>query len=318
MTLQHEFDFDPTCGYDREALLRIGPPASPPDFAEFWRDTFAATLSTPLNPALQTLDGCDPHSHLFRLDFDTLGGTRIGSWLSVPVDGEVRCGAVVGHGYGGREGPEPDLPLDGAVALFPCAPGFNLSARPDLPDNAQAHVIHDIESRERYILRSSTAMIWSAATALLAFYPQVAGRLVYLGGSFGGGLGALALPWDTRFVKAHLGVPTFGHHPLRLQCPCVGSAESVRRYYASHPEVLDVLQYYDAATAASRIGVPVLVSPALFDPAVPPPGQFAVANAIPDRGLFLLTAGHFDYPTMDSETHALRNVQERWFSDIVQ
>ena len=69
-------------------------------------------------------------------------------------------------------------------------------------------------------------------------------------------------------------MPTFGHHPLRVECPCQGSGNAVREYLQARPEVMDVLQYYDAATAAGYIESPTLVSPALFDPKVPPPGQF--------------------------------------------
>ena len=128
---------------------------------------------------------------------------------------------------------------------------------------------------------------------------------------FGGGLGALALPYDPRFKKAHLRVPTFGHHPLRLQCPCNGSGESVRRHHAQHPEVRNVLQYYDAATAASRIAIPTIGAPALFDPAVPPPGQFAVCNALSD--MHILSAGHFDHPQLPGENAVLSQKLTHWF-----
>jgi cephalosporin-C deacetylase len=40
------------------------------------------------------------------------------------------------------------------------------------------------------------------------------------------------------------------------------------------------------------------VAPALFDPAVAPPCQFAVANALPKskfNEIFILDAGHFEY-----------------------
>ena len=60
----------------------------------------------------------------------------------------------------------------------------------------------------------------------------------YLGISFGGGIGALALPWDERFHRAHLNVPSFGHHPLRLGMPCVGSGEAVRRHQRRTGQVL--------------------------------------------------------------------------------
>jgi cephalosporin-C deacetylase len=310
------YGFDPTYGYDRDALLAVGLPPRPRDFEEFWRDTAEQTARVPLRLDVTSLEGSDARQRLQRVDFDTWGGYRIGAWLVSPAEGEPLCGAVVGHGYGGRDAPDFDLPLDRVAAIFPCAPGFNLSARPDLPATSDRHVTHGIASRDTYILRPSVAALWSAATALLTLYPGVEEGLVYIGGSFGGGLGALALPWNRRFVRGHLVVPTFGHHPIRLQCSSVGSGEAVRRYHAAHPEIEWVLTYYDAATAASFIDIPVLVAPALADPAVPPPGQFAVANALRHRELFLLSAGHMPYAEEASEAAALRASQERWFCGI--
>ena len=46
--MRHDFPFDPTYGYGREALLKIEAPASADGFAEFWRDTFAETAAVPL------------------------------------------------------------------------------------------------------------------------------------------------------------------------------------------------------------------------------------------------------------------------------
>jgi cephalosporin-C deacetylase len=133
-------------------------------------------------------------------------------------------------------------------------------------------------------------------------YPEIAGALHYAGASFGGGIGALALPWDRRFLRAYLDVPSFGNHPLRVQLPCTGSGESVRRHYRTHPEALEVLAYFDAATAARHLRIPVFVAAALSDPAVPPPGQFAVYNALAgERELFVRKAAHCEYPEAEEE-----------------
>jgi len=109
---------------------------------------------------------------------------------------------------------------------------------------------------------------------------MAARRLDYLGISFGGGIGALALPWDERFHRAHLNVPSFGHHPLRLALPGVGSGEAVRRYQQRTGRALATLRSFDAAAAARYLRIPVHVAAARFDPAVPPPGQFAIYNAL--------------------------------------
>jgi cephalosporin-C deacetylase len=57
----------------------------------------------------------------------------------------------------------------------------------------------------------------------------------------------------------------------------------------------------------------VLCAPALFDPAVPPPGQWAVANALPRGEIVPLTAGHFANPYGNREQRRLREVLRRRF-----
>lgn len=310
--MKHPFHFDPTYGYNRDTLLAIRPPTAPEDMDAFWEQTFQEASQVPPSITQRPLATSHKKYRFTAVQFDSWGGWRIGAWLMVPREGEVRRTAVMGHGYGGRGEPDTALPLAETAVLFPCAPGFNLSARADTPDEALTHVLHGIESRESYILRPCVASLWAAATVLQTLFPQ-AEALFYLGNSFGGGLGALALPWDKRFERAWLGLPTFGHHPIRLQCPCVGSGEAVRLYAQAHPEVREVLAYYDAAVAAQKINIPVLVSPALFDPAVPPPGQFAVANALPQKELFIREVGHFEEEESLAEARRFYRVLKRWF-----
>lgn len=294
------FPFDPTYGCDESQLRAITPPpGAPSDFDAFWKETFEQTMRIPLRIEVKpnSVPALPPGYECKEIDFDSFGGIRNGGWLLTPREGEILQGIVMGHGYGGRAGPGLGVDLPNTAWFQPCAPGFHVSARVDLPSTAAFHVIHGIASRETYIIRACVAALWSALSVLKEVCPQVGDNIGYLGESFGGGLGALALPWDSRFKRGHLAVPTFGHHPLRLQCPCNGSGEAVRLYFRRRPEVVDVLKYYDAATAATRIRMPMTIAPALFDPAVPPPGQWAVANAVPsDKHIHVFTAGHFDHP----------------------
>ncbi len=131
--MQHDYPFDPTYGYSQNDLLAVGCPPEPGGFAEFWQNTYTETLSAPLNLSTTLLPNVSPSWQLFQLAFDTFGGIRIGAWLLVPADGDVVGGAVVGHGYGGRDAPELTVPFSRRVIIFPCAPGFNLSAREDIP-----------------------------------------------------------------------------------------------------------------------------------------------------------------------------------------
>jgi cephalosporin-C deacetylase len=97
--------------------------------------------------------------------------------------------------------------------------------------------------------------------------------------------------------------------------PCAGSGESVRSHYRRHPEVLQVLQYFDSALAAKHIRIPVYVTAALFDPAVPPPGQFAVYNALPaEKELFVREAAHFEFPGQAAESDRVFSRLTEWFA----
>ena len=303
---------DPTYGHDLGALLQVGAPDAPPDYEEFWRETYAQTLRVPPRIERREIASPDAEFRLFEIEFDGWQNFRVGGWLTLPRDGKFERGVVCGHGYGGREAAHFSVPGPRAVALFPCARGFHRARRVALPDKAARHVLHGIETRETYILRACVADLWASASVLLELFPRIEGQLDYSGGSFGGGLGALMLPFDARFRRAHLDVPTFGNHPLRVQMPCHGSGEAVRSYCKRHPEVTDVLAYFDAATAATFIETPTLVSPALSDPAVPPPGQFAVYNALAaSKELWVRSAGH---PTSEAESAQLFADLSKWFA----
>ena len=293
----HSYAFDPSYDMDLEQLLAIRAPEPPADFAKFWRQRHAVALSLSPRPRTQLAALHSPRHRVHALHFVSTDAVEIGGWLLVPKHGRVQRGIVFGHGYGGCELPEEILAVDEAVLLFPCFRGIGRSPMAGVSPDPNFHVLHNIQDRRRYILGGCVEDLWLAVSSLLELFPEVAGQVAYSGISFGGGIGALAVPWDTRIGRLHLQVPTFGHQALRLTLPCVGSGESVRGFQPPPGfHVMDTLTYYDAATAARYLRIPVLVAAALFDPVVPPPGQFAVFNAIaePLRRLFVLQAGHFD------------------------
>jgi cephalosporin-C deacetylase len=317
----HDFPFDPAYGRTLDELLRIEAPPAPGDFEAFWtarhREARAVVTAPELGPVEEERDGVALHG----VTFTSVGGVRLGGWVALPSDGPAERGFVIGHGYGGRQqaGSDVPLPLPRSAAILPCVRGMGgRGLVPGIPAEAAEHVLHGIGSRDTYVIGDCVADLWCAASALQELLPQLAGpaRLGYLGESFGGGLGALALPWDDRFGAAQLTVPTFGNHPLRLTLPCAGSGESVRDHHRRHPAVTEVLRYFDAATAAARLKLPTLVAAALFDPAVPPPGQFAVHNALPGlRELLVLRAGHFAYRGNVAETAGLTARRARFFGE---
>jgi cephalosporin-C deacetylase len=312
---EHSFEFDPSYGHDLQALMQVPAADEPCDFVQFWEDTYTQSKAVDLDLAVRKSAIPSEQVDVFEVEFNSLGGFRVGGWITVPKQGAITRGIVVGHGYGGRVAPDLNLIAPGAAAIFPCSPGFNRSARSDIPGNAAEHVVHGIATREGYLLRFCVAAIWGAVSALLQYAPQTAARIDYMGASFGGGLGAMALPWDKRIHKAFLSVPTFGNHPLRVTLPCVGSGEAVRARLQTSPEIMNVLAFFDSSVAARHIRVPVLFENALFDPAVPPPGQFAVHNAVPGaKELFVRKAGHFEYPGQAEDDLRLRVVLDEWLS----
>jgi cephalosporin-C deacetylase len=313
--MQHDFPFDPTCGCDEAALRAIGAPLAPVDFADFWRETYRLARTVPTIPKRRLLRESS-RMKLYEVEFDAWNGPgqiRIGGWMTTPADGIITSGLVVGHGYGGRAGPDLSPLVPSAAVIYPCARGFNRSADSDIPNMADQHVLHGIESRETYVHRGCVIDLWAAAWTLMQLEPATSDWLCYAGESFGGGIGALALPWEPAFKRAFLDYPSFGHHPLRLTMPCVGSGEAIRKNRGEAH--LPVLQYFDAATAAAQIRIPVLVGAALFDPAVPPPGQFAVFNSLGgEKELIVRHAAHFDWTGAADEDRKVRSRATAWLA----
>ncbi|HWV79075.1 MAG TPA: acetylesterase [Isoptericola sp.] len=329
MTLPAPYDawfpdspIDGTYGYDRDGLLAVPPAAEPEGFADLWRSWHAAARAVPADVVAEPLGRQGAHD-VSVVTFTADGGLRLRAWLALPVDAPVRVGIVHGHGYGGREAPSFErVPRDAAV-IFPVARGLGaLNAGLGAPDVSSAHVLAGIERVETYVLGRCAVDLWHAATALQevlgTWSSTVTGvpaglPLYYVGTSFGGGVGALAVPWDDRFVGATLEVPSFGQYDERLAVPCTGSGEAQRTHVAAHPEARAVLALTDASVAATYLRVPTRVECALWDTHVPPPGQFGVAAGVraaqragtgAELELAVHSAGHAEYPGQAREMAA--------------
>lgn len=315
---QHPFAFDPTHGYGLEDLRALRPLPAFAGFQAFWQGRLARALAVDPQPGLSANATHHPDWTIRDIAYVSTDGFPIGGWLLTPRSGEVRRGLVVGHGYGGRGGPDFDIPVENTAILFPCFRGLSRSARAPISQDPVWHVLHDIDKPDHYILGGCVEDLWVAVSVLTALYPQTADKIGYSGISFAGGLGALALAFDRRLDRGFLEVPTFGNMALWLTLPSLGSASGAQRYRQAHPEAIDTLRFYDAATAATLIEQPMLVAVARFDPAVAPPCQFSVANARPPSDhheTFVLDAGHFDYPGMSEQHAALSGRIRRLFGD---
>jgi len=315
-TYDHGYTFDPAHGFHPNALLDIEPPPEPSDFRRFWETYYERVRDHDPRPEMRASPLSVPRGKVYDVFYTAHDGIRLHAWLTLPGTRKIRRGYVNGHGYGGRTAPDSWLPSDDAAGFFPSARGISTSRCPQIPENPHEHVLHGIHARDEYILGRCAADFWTATTVLGMLVPEATGRIDFVGVSFGGGVGMLALPWDERLTGAHLRVPSFGHYPFRLRLPCTGSGRAVSEHVARNPEAVDLLRYFDAAIAAKHVRVPIHVAAALFDPVVPPAGQFAIYNAIPgDKELFILHAGHFDHPEERHDIVTLHEVLEQFFAD---
>jgi cephalosporin-C deacetylase len=311
------YGFDPTHGYSAEDLLRVRAPEPPADFECFWRARHERAMRIAPRPKLRDT-GLDLAAwRVFEISYSSTDRVRVKGWLLLPRDAAPRRGFVVGHGYTGRDAPDAHLPFTDAALLFFCARGLGKTHHGTISSDPMWHVLHDIHDRNRYVIGGCVEDLWQGVSALLRMCPEVAGHVGYLGVSFSGGVGALALPWDDRIQRAHLNVPTFGNQPLRLELGSHGSAVSVQRFVRRHPKARETLAYFDAATAARFIRQPVHCACARFDPAVAPAGQFSIYNALAGpKKLFSLTAGHHAYADQAQEERELLREIDNYFRDL--
>lgn len=318
-SLTHEHPFDPTYGYEIDELLAVAGPAEPHGFKGFWEDSYQKAMDHKLEYEKTEVPQDNENFTLYKIMYNGWGNLKVGAWLAIPKD-EVTRGAVYGHGYGGRENLECNDLIQGVASIAPVARGFHISAQENLPLNdSSKHVLVGIDHLETYIHRFCVIDMWIACSILLELVPDVKAKIDYEGGSFGGGMGAMMVAWDKRIASAHLHVPSHGNYPLRLTLPCGGSQNAVSQYYISHPRVLKTLAFHDAAIHARYITVPTSFSCALFDPSVPPPGQFSVHNEVNAslRKFYAITAGHHDYPESATECQSAIEKGRQWRNEML-
>jgi cephalosporin-C deacetylase len=293
-----EYGFDPTYSYSLQQLLAVQVRKEPKDFDDFWQARYQKALTVDPQPQTKVINENMQGWRQLEISYASTDNFTIRGWLLLPVSGVIKRCFIIGHGYGGRNEPVFHLPFKNAALLFPSFRGLALSAQPNIPSEPYYHVLHNIDQADRYILGGCVEDVWLAVSALLQLFPHTAGHLGYMGISFSGGIGALALAWEHRIARGHLNIPTFGNNPLRLRLETRGSTNSLQQFYKTHKkQTLKTLRYYDAALAAKRITIPMHCACAVFDPCVAPPGQFAIYNALAGiKQLFILNAGHHNYP----------------------
>ena len=191
------YGFDPTYGYTFKQLLQIKPPREPAGFDAFWQQRYQNALKLQSVPQIKDTGKNHAGWRIFDVSYISTQQFTIRGWLLLPESGVIKRGFIIGHGYGGRDVADFNLPFKDAALLFPCFRGLSLSHHHKISTEPKWHVLHNIDTLDRYIIGGCVEDIWLGVTALLRLFPELSGHLGYLGISFGGGqlLSAAILHW---------------------------------------------------------------------------------------------------------------------------
>ena len=271
-----------TPSFTKEELLRIQGDTPVEGFEEFWKAQYAAARNWKCSYAIEgELWSPSPDCRIYKIRFNSIDGIPIGMWLVRPA---VSTGGMLSaHGYGNPSVP-PVAVSPGRTIAVPCVRGLGLSQCREIPWRPDAHAVHGFDSPEHYVITGAVRDLWIALTIMIDLFPDTAENIVCGGGSLGGGMSTMCIPWDARIHYGDVNIPTLGGRILLEHPVAPGSAGEARRLKALESEdAMRIIDFCNAAAAARFIRVPTIVTPALCDKVVPPPGQFAIANSIPEK-----------------------------------
>lgn len=268
----------------------------PNDFASYWRgEQERLAREVPLDPKVEKLESESTGDFTTSLiSFATFGGKRIYGALIEPtapgphpilftVPGAGPSWSLASIARVREKGmirvilnihPEP-VPAD-AKAAAKCYSGGNYPIRGILESREQAFY-HDI---------------WlgmDRAVNFLICRPNVdRSRVLYTGGSQGGGSGLALLALNASFSRAFIGIPAIADVSGCTVGRISGWPRFLERTQSAEAARKNV-PYFDAANFATMIDVPIRVSAGLSDTTCPPTSVFSVYNALKstDKEIFV-------------------------------
>lgn len=284
-----------------EAELRTYRPdvREPADFDEFWTATLAESRATPMSVTRDPGPVELAQVEIEDVTFPGYGGHPIRAWLARPraVSGPLPAIVEI-NGYGGGRGLAIERTFwaaAGYVHLYIDSRGQgatwgNGGATPDpvgSPPAAPGVMTRGIESREDYYYRRMFTDAVRGVDAARSLPEVDAERVLFLGGSQGGGvaLAVAGLVADLAGVVAE--VPFLCHFERALdisgEFPYGEVVQYLKVTRADRDQVLDTLSYFDGVNHAKRARAPYLSSVALMDQVCPPSTGFAAFNWYGDR-----------------------------------
>ncbi len=268
--------------YSQEDLLQIKGDTPVDGFREFWMAQYAAAKAWKVSYLVENeLWAPEPGCRIYKIRFTSIDGFSIGMWIARPE--ESTGGNLIAHGYGNPSTPPAVKRVDRTLAM-PCIRGLGLSQCKEIPWMLQEHAAYGFDDPERYVIVGGVRDLWIALTIMIDMFPDTADNIVCSGGSLGGAMGAMAIPWDERIHYGDLSVPTLGGR-IMLECPTTPDTPGNTRVQKALADAngMRIIDFCNASSAAQFIRVPTIITPAWNDSNVPPPGQFAVANSIPEE-----------------------------------
>ncbi len=269
----------------------------PDDFDEFWEKGRRRLGDIPLDYQKERVDLYSDQNHdMYKISFANINDTRIYGYLLIPRDGQEEYPALISVAPAGRNRPTPafmdrlnNISTDQAICLYMSVYDHDLGRSPayyrdyESKDGTPSTATEDPEA---YFLRRAILGI-DRAISWLAERPDVdSSRMVFSGGSQGGGMGLILAGLNQNITAVAAGIPALCDHLAFLDgrlpaWPGILGNRERRGMTDEHIEALKkMLPYFDAVNFARRIQAPVFISAGFLDTVCPPSGAYAAYNVI--------------------------------------
>ncbi len=275
----------------------------PADFDAFWTSKIAELSKVPLNPAVEPADSGTEGVLYYKIQLDNIRGSKIYGQLAKP-DKPGRLPAMLIVQWAGVYPLHKDWVIGRAKAgflvlnimahelPFDRPPSFYEEQSKGPLNNYPA--IGNDDRDTSYFLRMYLSCY--RAADYLTKRPDWDGRtLVVTGGSQGGMQTIVTAALHPKVTAGMADVPA----GCDLNGPAFGRAPGWPMWYwqtqGKDPErVRRTATYFDVVNFAPRVRCPILVGVGLLDTVCPPPGVFAMVNALagPKEVVVMPTAGH--------------------------